>query len=172
MTTYQVSYKKDLYAVIKKDTAFVKFYPVDPSYRVVATVEKLHGQQFFPMATSDGRAHQAIRYAELKFNLHDKDYILYAYQLSFLLSSTGHKNNFFVPFTDSSSGIGSYGGGKYIDFVIGDISADKKLVIDFNKSYNPYCAFRSGYSCPIPPKENDLPVEIKAGELNFVKPRD
>ncbi len=166
---YQYNYKKELYPIIKKDTAYVKFYTIDPSYRVIASVEKLHGQQFFPMATSDGKAHQAIKYAVIKFNLHGKEYTLFAYQLSFLLSSKEHKENFFTPFTDGTSGIGSYGGGKYIDFVTGDITADNKLLIDFNKSYNPYCAFRSGYSCPIPPKENDLPVEIKAGEMNFGK---
>jgi len=169
INTFQANYKKDLYSIIKKDTAFVKFYSVDESYRVVAAVEKVYGQSFFPMATTDGKTKQAIKYAIVKFILQDKEYALPVYQLSTLLGSTEYKDNFFLPFTDALSGISSYGGGKYIDFKTGDISSGNELVIDFNKSYNPYCAFRTGYSCPIPPKENDLPVEVNAGEMNFDK---
>ena len=166
---YQHNYKKDLYAIIKKDTAYVKFYPVDSSFRVTARVEKLYQQNFFPMATSGKKAHDAIKFAVLKFELGGKEYILFAYQLSFLMTNPKHKNDFFIPFTDGTSGIDSYIGGKYIDFVISDISPDNTLVIDFNKSYNPYCAFKKGYSCPVPPKENNLAVEIWAGEMDFYK---
>lgn len=169
LVNYQLTYKKNLYSIIKRDTAFVKFYPIDESYRIVATVEKVYGQSFFPMETSGNITKDAIKYAILKFNIHQKEYTLFAYRLSFLMNSAEYKNDFFVPFTDSTSGISSYGGGKYIDFVVGDISIDNKLVIDFNKSYNPYCAFRSGFNCPIPPKENELQVAIKSGEMNFGK---
>jgi len=167
---YQHTYKIDLFPVINKDTAAVRFYPVDPSYRVVASVEKLVQQPFFPMATSDNRAKDAVKYARVTFTLLGKEYTLYAYQLSVLLNSNKNKDNFFIPFTDGTSGHNSYGGGKYIDFMTGNITPGNRLVIDFNKSYNPYCAFRTGYSCPIPPKENELPVEIKAGEMNFLRP--
>ena len=85
-----------------------------------------------------------------------------------LLETEKYKNDFFIPFTDGTSGIDSYMGGKYIDFSTTDSSNDK-LLIDFNKSYNPYCAFKIGYNCPIPPKENALEVQIRAGEMNFVK---
>jgi len=166
---YQANYKKDLYSIIKKDTAYVKFYAIDSAYKVTASVEKLHDQAFFPMATSNSSSHSAIKFARVKFNLHGKQYTLFAYQLSFLLNSAKHKNDFFIPFTDSTSGMESYGGGRYIDFAIKDIQPSNTLVIDFNKAYNPYCAFTSGYSCPIPPKENDLEVAIRAGEMNFGK---
>ena len=67
----------------------------------------------------------------------------------------------FLPFQDSSAD--SYGGGRYLDIRTGDIR-DGKLVLDFNRCYNPYCAYKEGYSCPIPPVENRLPVAIEAGE--------
>lgn len=169
ITKFQLTYKTNLYSIIKGDTAFVIFFSIDQSYRVIAAVEKVYGQSFFPMATSGNITKDAIKYAVLKFSLHQKEYTLFAYQLSSLMKSAEYKDDFFVPFTDSTSGSNSYGGGRYIDFVIGDISPDNKLVIDFNKSYNPYCAFRSGFNCPIPPKENDLRAEIKAGEMNFSK---
>ncbi len=169
MTAFQLHYKKELYTMVKSDTAHVKFYPVEPGYRVMATVEKLTGEKFFPMATSSGMKKQAIKYARLKFNLDGKEYVLYGYQLSMLLETEKYKNDFFIPFTDGTSGFDSYIGGKYIDFSTTDITADNKLVIDFNRSYNPYCAFRKGYNCPIPPKENALTVQIWAGEMDFYK---
>jgi len=63
----------------------------------------------------------------------------------------------FIPFTDATSGIDTYGGGRYIDCATGDIRGGI-LMQDFNKAYNPCCAYASGYNCPIPPPENDLPV--------------
>ncbi len=166
---YQSNYKKDLSDIIQRDTAMVRFYPVEPAYKVTASVERLVGQPFFKMAASDGQGKQAVKFAIVRFELMGKQYSLIAYQLSNLISSPEYKDNFFIPFTDASSGITSYAGGRYLDFVIKDISADGKLDLDFNKAYNPYCAFRDGYSCPIPPSENDLPVEIKAGEMIFKK---
>ena len=79
-----------------------------------------------------------------------------------------YKNYLFVPYTDLTSGNKSYGGGKYLDFMMEDIQ-NNMLLIDFNKAYNPYCAYTSGYNCPIPPRENNLLIAIKAGEMNFGK---
>lgn len=169
ITTHRLQYKTELVPVIKNDTAFIRFYPPNETYRVLARVDKLQGEKFFPMATSSGEKNQAIRYAKLTFLLRGKEHTLYAYQLSFLLSMEKHKNNFFIPFTDGTSGTGSYPGGKYIDFTTSDIAEDNTLLIDFNRSYNPYCAFSSGYSCPIPPKENTLLIDIRAGEMGFGK---
>jgi len=167
--SFQDAYKKDMYTIIQDDTAFVRFYPIDPFYRVTAKVELLIHEKFFPMATSGGITKQAIKYVLLTFNYSGKEYKLYGYQLGFLLNSTDHKDDFFIPFTDAGSGTGSYGGGRYIDFVVSDITPGKTLAIDFNKAYNPYCAFKPGYTCPIPPKENNLPFEMRAGEMNFGK---
>jgi uncharacterized protein (DUF1684 family) len=74
----------------------------------------------------------------------------------------------FLPFQDDTNGESTYGGGRYIDLKVGDIE-DGKLTIDFNKAYNPYCAYGDGWNCPIPPVENILEVEIAAGEKNYKK---
>jgi uncharacterized protein (DUF1684 family) len=169
LLAFQHHYKKELYALIKEDTASVKFYPVDPNYRVLAKVERLSGEKFFPMATSSGISKQAIRYAKLTFLLNEKEYVLYGYQLSMLLETDKYKNDFFIPFLDGTSGTDSYIGGKYIDFSTKDISPANTLLLDFNRSYNPYCAFKKGFNCPIPPGENALTVEIWAGEMDFYK---
>lgn len=169
LLAYQDKYKKDLFPIIGEDTGFVKFYPIDSSFRVTAKIEKLVGQSFFPMNTSNQKPKEAIKYAIVKFTLKDKEYRLFAYQLSKLLQSEEYKDNFFIPFTDATTGTDSYIGGRYIDFVIKDILPGNQLVIDFNKAYNPYCAFKKGFSCPIPPEENKLSTEIRVGEMDFYK---
>jgi uncharacterized protein len=168
---YQALYKKNLAEIIQFDTAFVRFYAPNPSYRILAKVELLKDQPFFPMRTSSGEPKQARKYAKVSFMINRKLYHLFAYQLSMLLESEEHKDNFFIPFLDAGSGASHYGGGRYLDFKTGDIK-DKTLVLDFNKAYNPYCAFTSGYSCPIPPRENVVNTLVKAGEKAFAKPRE
>ncbi len=76
------------------------------------------------------------------------------------------KGQLFFPFTDLSSGFGSYGGGRYIDL---HIPPSDSILIDFNRSYNPYCAYNGRYSCPIPPRENHINFEITAGVRYTIK---
>jgi uncharacterized protein len=168
LLAFQVKYKKDLFEIIKNDTAFVHFYEPDVHYRVTAQVELLPNQSFFAMHASGNRALKAKRFAKLHFTLNGKPYELFAYQLGFLLDSKDNKDDFFIPFIDEGGGKSSYEGGRYLDFKMGDI-IDNKLIIDFNKAYNPYCAFTTGYNCPIPPSENTLSVVITAGEKKFAK---
>lgn len=161
--TFQVQYIRDLYPIIKKDTAHIRFFPVVPALRVKAQVTLLQDQPVFKLVTSSGKSKEARKYALLRFTLKGATYQLYAYQLLGLLKKEETALHLFLPFTDNSSGRESYGGGRYIDMEISDISGDS-ATIDFNKAYNPYCAFTTGYNCPVPPRENYLPVTIKAGE--------
>jgi uncharacterized protein (DUF1684 family) len=165
---YQYHYKKDLSEIIESDTEYVRFYAPDAAYRVVAKVELLNDEPFFSMRTSSGKPKQAKKFARVTFRLNGKMHKLIAYQLSQLLESEEYKDNFFIPFLDAGSGETTYGGGRYLDFKTGDI-VNNTLVIDFNKAYNPYCAFASGYNCPVPPRENMLTAMVKAGEKNFEK---
>ncbi len=167
---YQSQYKKDLSEVIHSDTAGVRFYSPNAAYRVLAKVELLKDQPFFAMRTSDGKPKQARKFAVVTFTLKNKTHKLIAYQLGFLLTSPEYKDNFFIPFLDAGSGELTYGGGRYIDFKTGDI-VNNSLLIDFNKAYNPYCAFTTGYSCPIPPRENTLVINVEAGEKQFERPK-
>ena len=167
LLAYQANYKKELFEVIKNDTAFIRFYEPDAHYRVTARVELVSSQHFFAMGASGKSSLKAKQFAKLYFTLNGKPYELYAYQLGFLLEKN-NKEDFFVPFTDEGSGKASYEGGRYLDFKVSDI-VNNKLTIDFNKAYNPYCAFTTGYNCPIPPAENTLPVAIAAGEKKFAK---
>ena len=71
---------------------------------------------------------------------------------------------YYIPFTDLTNGEETYGAGRYLDFKIPE---SEKVIIDFNLAYNPYCAYNHSYSCPIPPKENNLNIKIEAGEKTF-----
>ena len=73
---------------------------------------------------------------------------------------TGH---LFLPFQDETSGRETYGAGRYLEV---PVLEDGQLLLDFNYAYHPFCAYNPGYSCPIPPFENRLPVAIRAGERN------
>lgn len=163
LNTYRKQYIADLYPVIKSDTAYIDFYPPDESMLVKAEVAILPGEKPFLLMTSSGKTKEAKKYAKLTFILSGQEYALYAYQLLKLKDKEATSTLLFIPFTDETCGETSYGGGRYIDLDARDIR-NNSIIIDFNKAYNPYCAFTTGYNCPIPPRENALPVAIKAGE--------
>jgi uncharacterized protein (DUF1684 family) len=152
----------------KEDRALLQFFPVDPSYRVKCQFEKTDHSEWFPMNTS-GTAKQMHRiYGKLSFVLHDTTLHLFVYQSQNLLQTNDYKDYLFIPFSDVTSGEDSYGAGRYLECYISDIHGGT-LLLDFNKAYNPYCAYSAGYNCPIPPRENDLPVQVRAGEKNYGK---
>ena len=71
----------------------------------------------------------------------------------------------FLPFIDKTSGNETYGAGRYIDL---DFPINKEIIVDFNKAYSPYCAYTDAYSCPFPPRSNQLDVAIEAGEKAYM----
>jgi uncharacterized protein (DUF1684 family) len=137
-----------------------QFFATDLSYRVIAKVEKLKKPEKFLMQTTTDRKPEYKKLFKLTFTLRDTVCILYAYQNVELSKREGYENYLFLPFTDPTNGFDSYGGGRYIDLRIPDTDS---MVIDFNQCYNPYCAYSGKYSCPVPPKENRLPISIYAG---------
>jgi uncharacterized protein (DUF1684 family) len=108
-------------------------------------------------------------YGKVHFKIEDSAITLSLYQSQDLMQMDKYRDHLFIPFTDGTSGVESYEGGRYFDLTINDIK-DSTLVIDFNKAYNPYCAYVSNvYNCPIPPRENRLTVAIRAGEKVYGK---
>lgn len=161
--TYKQQYISDLFQIIKSDTAFIRFYPYNAKLVTTATVTLLPDEKPFKLTTSSGKTKEAQKYARLNFKLNGKAYSLYTYQLLKLKEKTETANELFLPFVDLTCGQESYGGGRYIDLSITNIK-NGKIIIDFNKAYNPYCAFTTGYNCPVPPRENSLNFSVKAGE--------
>ena len=165
---YQRAYV-DSHEVVKgKDREALHFFPVNAKYNVIAGFRRIVDTVGFVMRTSGKIEKKFYRYGTLSFYLDKKRYLLTLYQSATLKKGDKYEDYLFLPFTDKTSGDESYGGGRYIDFQLGDIR-NNTLKVDFNKAYNPYCAYTTGYNCPVPPRENDLQVKIKAGEKAFGK---
>lgn len=150
------------------DKKLLAFFPIDPSYQVKCRFEKIDKIDWFPMNTSGAAKKMHRKYGRLTFTLRDTILHLFVYQSQALLQTTEYKDYLFIPFSDQTSGEETYGAGRYLDCLIRDFQ-DGTILLDFNKAYNPSCAYATGYNCPIPPKENDLPVVIRAGEKNYGK---
>ena len=140
------------------------FYPANETFFVVAKLVRTQKEQPFEMETSTDRKPLYVKYGELYFTISGRDFKLNVYKNIELSKKKEYKDYLFLPFSDLTSGAESYIGGKYIDL---RIPKGNTIVFDFNRSYNPYCAYNSKYSCPKVPLENDLDIEIKAGVKKF-----
>ena len=140
------------------------FYPVNEKFIVEATFVKAKQQKPFKMKTSTDRTPMYKKYGALHFEIDGKKFVLQVYQNIELSKRPGFKDYLFLPFSDLTCGKESYIGGRYIDM---RIPTTNKVIINFNKAYNPYCAYNYKYSCPIVPLENDLDIAIEAGVKKF-----
>ena len=164
---YMDDFLSDANSPLKKDDLqYLRFYDADSTYRVTAKEELLSNEQSFIMPVFVGTGRQYVRYAILKFTLKGQPMQLTVYRNIALSAMPQYKDYLFLPFTDETNGTETYGGGRYIDLRDGDFKSNE-IEIDFNKSYNPYCAFSGGYACPKPPEENHLQIAVKAGEKLF-----
>ena len=146
-------------------TKFTKhpFFPVDLKYRIKAQFTRTENSVPFDLMTSSGETKPYRAFGNATFALNGVTYILNIYQSLDLVKTRGYEDYLFLPFRDETNGKETYGGGKYIDLRIPD---GNEIVIDFNQSYQPYCAYNAyDYSCPIVPEENFLPLRIEAGVM-------
>lgn len=169
LTAYITDYVRDHEVVKETDKKFMNFFAVDPAYRIVARFERVDNGKWFNVETSAGSKQVFRTYGKIYFTLQNTSLVLNIYQSQQMMSIEKYKDDLFLPFTDLTTGEETYTAGRYIDLNTNQITGNN-IVVDFNKAYNPYCAYVSGrYACPIPPKENNLSVAIKAGEKSFEK---
>ena len=136
------------------------YFPINPSYRVNATVERIQKRNIVTLPNSNSGVETYEEFAWLNFTLNgQREKLLVLRPAGF-----GALKVLFLAFTDETSADETYGGGRYLDIEIGK---SDKVVLDFNLAYNPYCAYTDEYSCALPPRENQLSVAVKAGEKNF-----
>ncbi|TGE20471.1 DUF1684 domain-containing protein [Hymenobacter aquaticus] len=138
------------------------FFAADYRYYVEATFVRDSTSAPFKMKTTGLREPEYRKYGELHFTLNGKKLQLNVYQGLDLMRKPGYEDYLFVPFTDPTNGHDTYGGGRYLDF---RIPKTRTVWLDFNRAYNPYCAYNTSgkYSCPVPPPENRLSVPVRAG---------
>lgn len=144
----------------------LNFYPINKKYKVVAKFTRTENTSPFKMKTTTDRAPIYEKYGEIEFKINGKTIKLNVYQSHRLRKIEKYKNYLSLPFTDETSGTTSYAGGRYVDLTI---PKSNSIIIDFNKAYNPYCAYNHKYSCVVPPAENHINAEIKAGVMKYNK---
>ncbi len=131
------------------------YFEVNPVYKVVATLDKLTSGQSIKIAMTGGETEEYEAFANLKFEIDGKKCALKVFKTP--------EGNLFLPFRDLTSNKETYGAGRYLDLKMEDIK-NQSIEIDFNLSYQPYCAYNPSFTCPVPPAENFLNVALKVGE--------
>jgi uncharacterized protein (DUF1684 family) len=134
------------------------YYPINPEYRVPASLTVARAADVLEMQTSTGQRRRMQRIGALEFTLRGQ---------ALKLTAFGEENDaelrrLFVPFHDLTSGSETYPGGRYLDL---ERTATGVYDLDFNRAYHPFCVFNATYDCPVPPRENRLAVPIRAGEI-------
>jgi hypothetical protein len=135
----------------------LRYYDVDPAYNVPAALQLSDTRPVFEMPTSTGTLRRMQRVGVLEFRLDAKTMSLGA----FVPDGTQRIESLFVPFADLTTGEETYSAGRYLDL---HPTATGIYTIDFNRAYNPYCAYNDTYECPFPPPSNRLELAVRAGE--------
>ncbi|WP_083194444.1 DUF1684 domain-containing protein [Wenyingzhuangia fucanilytica] len=138
------------------------FFSVDEKYKVKAKLKFTFNTPILYIQNTKGGSEAYQQYALATFNIDGKEHQLSIYQNLALKKKKGYENYLFIPFTDLTNRDTTYAGGRYIDTTIPD-EYTGYITLDFNKAYNPYCAYNKNYICPIPPKNNHINAKILAG---------
>lgn len=139
----------------------LNYYPPDPAYRLTLPLQQDPHPKTLELATSTGDRQFFRRLGTIEFELEGQPAATLA-----IYQSLDH-DGLFLPFRDATSGVETYGAGRYLE---PELLSTSELVVDFNLAYNPYCAFSDLFSCPLPPTENQLTdVAIRAGEKMYKK---
>ena len=140
------------------------YFPYDPDYRFLLPIEPLTNQEEVRINLQHDGPTLLLPFGQITFVLTGKSVCLTLYWIQ------AYGGGIFLPFKDSTNGIDTYAGGRYLlDTLKGaDLGREAdQLVIDFNFAYNPSCAYNSCWHCPLPPPDNHLSVPIPAGEKRF-----
>jgi uncharacterized protein (DUF1684 family) len=135
----------------------LSYFPIDPGYAVPAVLRLSDERPVFDMLTSSGEPRRMQLVGTLEFTLRGEPRRLGA----FVPDGTEQITNLFVPFADATTGTETYSAGRYLDI---DPTTTGYYTIDFNRAYNPYCAYSPTFECPFPPSSNRLTTEVRAGE--------
>jgi len=138
-------------------TSFVglEWFPVNPALRVEARLVPFDPPRKMNVPDVTGGTQEFTAPGYAVFRLESREI-----RLEPALSG----DQLYFIFRDRTSGKETYPAGRYL---YTDLPKDGKVILDFNKAYNPPCAFTPYATCPLPPRQNSVPVAIRAGELNY-----
>lgn len=149
--------KTDKESPIKDKATFkgLKYFEVNPNFKVVGKLDKFASDQTINISMTGGETEEYEAYGNVSFGIDGKKYSLKIFKTP--------EGNLFLPFKDLTSNKETYGAGRYLDFGVDDVK-NNQIEIDFNKAYQPYCAYNETFTCPITPAENFLNLALRVGE--------
>ncbi len=140
----------------------LNYFPPDEKYRVIAKLTPIENKEVKVLTTNDGKNQSYVEYAFAEFDLDNRKNKLLILEV---MEMGPQRGTLFLAFGDQTSAGETYGAGRYLD--IKKVPGASTIELDFNKAYNPYCAYTDKYSCPFPPRENLLEIAIPAGEKSY-----
>ena len=155
---FREPFQSPLSAEQRKNFQGLNYFPENAALRLELLLEKYAKPERIKMQTSTGAVQEYFKAGQIHFPIDGESVALQVYQ------SADGSGDYFIPFVDATAPEESYGAGRYLE---PEDLGDDLLRVDFNLSYNPYCAYNSRWSCPLPPAENRLRVRIEAGEKNI-----
>jgi len=142
----------------------LRYFDIDPKYRVSASLKAIDDKKVIILSTNDGLETKYLEYAYADFAI---DGVKGRLLILEVMESGPNRGSLFLAFADETSANETYGAGRYLD--IKKVPGSSSVLLDFNKAYNPYCAYSDKFSCPFPPRENVLNLAIRAGEKVYHK---
>ncbi|SRR6056297_3524344 len=149
-------------ATIRKNFQGLTYYDVDSTYRYVVPLQRSPAPDTIMMAESTGGIAEQIRVGHVTVPFPQR-----ADTLQVLKVKSGEeKGQLWIPFADATNGGETYKAGRYVDLqpVGADPAQADSVVADFNRAYNPTCAYNPEFACPLPPDDNAVPFPIPVGE--------
>ncbi len=141
----------------------LSYYPINTELRFSAKLNRYVGPKQIRLGTNTGEIRSGLRYGYFDFEVENRACRLNVYKLE---DAADHGASLFIPFRDATSGGETYGAGRYIDLIENTTGI---YDLNFNRAYNPFCAYNNKFSCPLPPSENTLEIPILAGEKKYSK---
>lgn len=148
------------FAQEKEKFTGLNYFDPNLKYKVTAKLVKIPDGKLVSLSTSTGEEEIFFKYAFAEFELEGVKNRLLIFE-----PEDRSQASLFVTFKDKTSAKETYGAGRYLE--VSKIDGATSIELDFNKAFNPYCAYNDSFSCPFPPKENYLNVAVEAGEKKY-----
>ncbi|MFQ6033023.1 MAG: DUF1684 domain-containing protein [Candidatus Zixiibacteriota bacterium] len=137
----------------------LNYYPIDLRYVFMGEIERNSKTptEYIKLPTNKGNFRKYVKHGKFQFSVDGREFVLTIYRYL-------ARSNLFLPFKDKTNGLETYENGRYLE--VDRIGSDR-VIIDFNKASNPYCAYNPKYTCPYANEENTLDIAVRCGEKRF-----